>query len=67
MSDSEWQILICGMSYGAALTTWLHAWGNARDARRQRKASALARRRASADHYLASLRLYQLRQRTGSR
>ena len=67
MSDSEWQILICGMSSGAVLTTWLHAWCNTRDARRQLKASALARRRAAADHYLASLRLYQLRQRTGAR
>ncbi|MER6431568.1 hypothetical protein ABT272_28135 [Streptomyces sp900105245] len=64
MSDHEWQILICGMSYGAVLTTWLQAWLDSRDARRQRKASAVARRRAAADHYLVSLRLYRLQQRS---
>ncbi|SED26282.1 hypothetical protein SAMN05216532_3989 [Streptomyces sp. 2231.1] len=67
MTDNEIQILICGASYGAVLTTWLHAFWNARDDRRDLEASRLARRRAAADRYYSSLRLYQLQRRTGTR
>ncbi|MFM9672740.1 hypothetical protein [Streptomyces galilaeus] len=67
MTPSEIQILICGIGIGVQTMAVCHMVGDMRDARRSLAESTNARRRAAADHYLSSLRLYQLQHRTGAR
>lgn len=66
MTANEIQILICGIAIGGqAMAVW-HMVLDMRAARRSLAESTKARRRAAADHYFNSLRLYQLQQRVAS-
>ncbi|MFH8805503.1 hypothetical protein ACH4F6_39180 [Streptomyces sp. NPDC017936] len=67
MTVNELQMLICGIGIGAQTMAVLHMIGDMRDARRSLAESRQARRRAAADHYLNSVRLHRLQQRTGVR
>ncbi|MEU1008175.1 hypothetical protein [Streptomyces sp. NPDC005890] len=63
MTANEIICLIYGIALGATVMSVMQAWWAAQDARRSRAKAEAARRRAAGDRYLASLRLYQLRQR----
>ncbi|MFJ4617398.1 hypothetical protein [Streptomyces sp. NPDC088812] len=67
MTPNEIQILICGIGIGAQAMAVCHMIGDMRDARRSLAAARQARRRATADHYLSSFRLYRMQQRTEAR
>ncbi|MFJ4692824.1 hypothetical protein [Streptomyces sp. NPDC088766] len=67
MTPSEIQILICGIGIGAQTMAVWHMVLDMRDARRSLAESTEARRRAAADHYLSSFRLYRLQHRTEAR
>ncbi|KOG73532.1 hypothetical protein ADK77_08350 [Streptomyces antibioticus] len=60
MTVNEILFLIYGIAIGAQVMESVHAYWAHQDARRSRAAAETARRRAAGDHYLASLRLYQL-------
>ncbi|MGV9755406.1 hypothetical protein ACWDUC_06160 [Streptomyces tricolor] len=64
MTVNEILFLIYGVLIGAQAMESLHAYWAHRDACRSRTAAETARRRAAGERYLASLRLYQLRQRS---
>lgn len=66
MTVNEILFLIYGIAIGAQAMASLHAYWAHQDARRSRTAAKAARRRAAGDRYLASLRLYQLRQQRAS-
>ena len=67
MTAIELEILVCGLLIGAQAMNCLHVYWGVRDDRRDLAASRQARRRAAADRYFASLRLYQLQHRTEAR
>jgi hypothetical protein len=65
MTETEFILLITGVGIGAqGMAVW-HMVLDMRDARRNLTLSRQARRRAAADVYLNSLRLYQIQQRPG--
>ncbi|GKQ35816.1 hypothetical protein [Streptomyces sp. A012304] len=64
MTPNELQILICGIAIGANLMVILNACWDWRNTRRGIERSRQARRRAAADHYLNTLRLYRLQNRS---
>ncbi|MEV8552586.1 hypothetical protein AB0L04_22555 [Streptomyces glaucescens] len=67
MTETETLLLIVGIGIGAqGMAIWQAAL-DMRDAHRNLARSRAARRRAAADHYLNSLTLYQLQQRTETR
>jgi hypothetical protein len=67
MTDSEILLLIYGIGIGAQSMALLHMTLDMRDARRNLARSRADRRRAAADHYLNSLRLYQVQLRLEAR
>ncbi|MFF9625420.1 hypothetical protein [Streptomyces griseosporeus] len=67
MTPFELQILACGVAIGAYTMTLLHMWWDARDARRNLRASCATRKRAAADRYLSSFRLHQMQARRAAR
>jgi biotin-(acetyl-CoA carboxylase) ligase len=64
VTANELQMLICGIGIGAQSMALWHMALDIRDTRRTLAESRRARRRSAADHYLNSLRLYRLQQRT---
>ncbi|MFE5189207.1 hypothetical protein [Streptomyces sp. NPDC056628] len=64
MTENETVMLCLGFALGAQGMALLHAWWNMRDADRSLAESEAARKRAAGDHYLSSLRLYRLQQRS---
>ncbi|MGW0372440.1 hypothetical protein ACWDZW_26830 [Streptomyces coeruleorubidus] len=65
MTETEFILLLAGIGIGAqGMAVW-HMILDMRDARRNLALSRQARRRAAADVYLNSLRLYQIQQRSG--
>lgn len=64
MTSSEIQMLIVGMALGVHLMNFLHWRWDRQDARASAAAARAAAKRAAGDHHLASLRLYQLRNRS---
>lgn len=67
MTETETLLLIAGIGIGAQGVAVWQAALDMRDARRNLARSRAALRRAAADHYLNSLSLYRLQQRTGAR
>ena len=65
MTTNELLMLVVGMSLGAQLMNLVHAYWASKDARRSAAQAKAAIKRAAGDHYLSSLRLYQIQQRYG--
>lgn len=63
MTDNEILMLITGVALGAQGVSLLHAFWNARDARRNQTEAEVARKSTAGDLYLNSLRLYRLQHR----
>ncbi|WP_326786435.1 hypothetical protein [Streptomyces sp. NBC_00151] len=64
MNPNEIQMLIVGAALGAQLMNLLHMRWDAQAARRSAAASKVARKQASGDLFLSSLRLYRLQNRS---
>jgi uncharacterized membrane protein YciS (DUF1049 family) len=67
VTTDEIVLFATGIGVGAQLMTFLHMVWDMRDARRNEKISRQALKRSAGDHYLSSLRLYQLQHRTRAR
>lgn len=65
MTSNELLMLVVGMGLGAHLMNLMHAYWASKDARRSATQAQAAIKRAAGDHYLNSLRLYQIQQRYG--
>ena len=64
MTTDEIVLFATGIGVGAQSMAVLHMVWDMRDARRNEKVSRAAMKGAAGDHYLASLRLYRLQQRS---
>lgn len=61
MTTDEIVLFATGIGVGVQFMAVLHMVWDMRDARRNEKISRKAMKQAAGDHYLSSLRLYQLR------
>lgn len=64
MTPNEIQMLLCGIALGVQLMAVLHMVWDMRDARRSQTRAEAAAKRAAGDHYINSLRLYQIQHRS---
>ena len=64
MTESEIQMLLIGVAFGAQGMSVLHAYWASKDACRSAARAEAAMKRSAGDRYLSSLRLYQLQHRS---
>jgi hypothetical protein len=64
VTTDEIVLFATGIGVGVQFMTVLHMVWDMRDARRNEKISREAMKNAAGDHYLSSLRLYQLQHRS---
>ena len=64
MTPSEIQMLIVGIALGAHCMNVMHSYWSLKDARRSAAAARASAKRAAADRYFHSLRIYQIEQRS---
>ncbi|MFF7290714.1 hypothetical protein [Streptomyces griseorubiginosus] len=64
MTPNEIQMLIVGTALGAQFMNILHSYWSMKDASRAAAAAKASAKRAAADRYFHSLRIYQIDQRS---